>query len=117
MTYTYYNTSQMLTASWGESEAELWTIIAIAHSYLLNCTQAKCLQCMKNSLSVFKEFRVGGSKGLSKSVLYKAEKPSVCLSALFDTLITQPCQHGLKQDLLEMKAVPLRITKFIFTSL
>ena len=31
---------------------------------------------------------------------------------LFGTLITQPCQHGLKQDLLEMKAVPLRIKKF-----
>ena len=31
---------------------------------------------------------------------------SVCLSVcIFGTLITQPCQHGLKRDLLEMKAV------------
>ena len=53
-------------------------------------------------------------------LLYKAEKPSVCpsvrLSALFGTLITQPWQHVLKRDLLEMKAVYLRITKFIFKS-
>ena len=42
---------------------------------------------------------------------------SVCLLALFGTLITQPCQHGLKQDLLKMKAVSLRLTNFIFTSL
>ena len=57
----------------------------------------------------------------NNNVLYKAEKLSiclfVCLSALFGRLITQPCQHGLKQDLLEIKAVSLRITKFIFTSL
>ena len=55
------------------------------------------------------------------TLLYKAEKPSVCLSvrlsALFGTLISQPCQHVLKRDLLKMKAVSLRITKFIFTSL
>ena len=38
---------------------------------------------------------------------------SVCLSALFDTLITQLCQHRLKRDLLKMKAVALKITKFI----
>ena len=54
-------------------------------------------------------------------VLYKAEKLSVCLSvrlsALFGTLIAQPCQHRLKRDLLEMKAVSLKITKFVFTSL
>ena len=45
---------------------------------------------------------------------------SVCLSVrlsvyTFGMLITQLCQHGLKRDLLEMKAVSLRITKFIFT--
>ena len=57
-----------------------------------------------------------------KYLLHKAEKPSVCLSirllsALFGTLITQSCQHRLKRelwDLLEIKAVSLRITKFIF---
>ena len=38
---------------------------------------------------------------------------SVCLSALFVMLITQPCQHGLKQDLLKMKAVSLMI-KILF---
>ena len=58
--------------------------------------------------------------GTLASVLYKAEKPSVCLSvrpsALFGTLISQPCQHGLTRDLLEMKTVSLRITKFIFKS-
>ena len=42
---------------------------------------------------------------------------SVRPSALFGTLISKPCQHGLKRDLLEMKAVSLRITKFIFKSL
>ena len=59
--------------------------------------------------------------GTLASLLYKAVKLksclSVCLSALFGTLISHPCQHGLKRDLLEMKAVSLRITKFIFTSL
>ena len=59
--------------------------------------------------------------GTLASLLYKAEKPSVCLSvcpsALFGTLITQPCQHGLKRDLLEMKVVSLKMTKFIFTCL
>ena len=54
---------------------------------------------------------------LDQHILYKAEKPSVCPSALFGMLITQPCQHGLKWDLLEMKAMSLWITKFIFTSL
>ena len=38
-------------------------------------------------------------------------------SALSCTLIFQPLLHGLKRDLFEMKAVSLRITKFIFTSL
>ena len=59
--------------------------------------------------------------GTLVSILYKAEKPSVRLSvhpsALFGTLISQPCQQGLKRDLLETKAVSLRITKFIFKSL
>ena len=61
--------------------------------------------------------RAGTLASIYIFLLYKAEKPSVCLSALFGTLISQPCQHGLKRDLLEMKAVSLRITKFIFTSL
>ena len=55
--------------------------------------------------------------GTLASLLYKAEKPSVCPSTLFGTMISQPCQRGLKRDLLEMKAVSLRITKFIFKSL
>ena len=55
--------------------------------------------------------------GTLASLLYKAEKPSVFPSALFGTLISQPCQRGLKWDLLEKKAVSLRITKFIFKSL
>ena len=32
------------------------------------------------------------------------EKPSVCLSVRTVMPISQPCQHGLKWDLLEMKA-------------
>ena len=59
--------------------------------------------------------------GTLASIRDKAEKPSVCLSvrpsALFGTLITQQCQHGLKRDLLEMKVVSLKMTKFIFASL
>ena len=47
-------------------------------------------------------------------LLYKAEKLSVCLSA---TPISQPCQHGLKPDLLEMKAESSGMTKFVFKSL
>ena len=54
---------------------------------------------------------------IQDNLLYKAEKPSVRLSVLFGTLITQLCQHRLKQDLLEMKALFLRIAKCIFTSL
>ena len=58
--------------------------------------------------------------GTLASLLYKAEKPSVHLSvrpSVCIMLITQPCLHRLKQDLLEMKVVSLRITKFIFKSL
>ena len=54
------------------------------------------------------------------SLLYKAERQSVCPSVYLSvcvTLISQLCQHGLKRDLLEMKAVSLRITRFIFKSL
>ena len=40
--------------------------------------------------------------------------PFICI---FGMLITQQPLHGLKQDLLEMKGVSLRITEFIFTSL
>ena len=50
--------------------------------------------------------------------LYKAEKPSVCLSvSIFGMLITQQSLHGLKQDLFKMKSVSLKITEFILTSL
>ena len=47
-------------------------------------------------------------------LLYKAKKPSVCLSVcIFGTLIIQQCLHQLKWDLLEVKAVFMRYTKFI----
>ena len=39
------------------------------------------------------------------------------LSALFGTLITQPCQHGLKQDLLKIESCVFEDHKVIFTSL
>ena len=56
--------------------------------------------------------------GTLASLLYKAEKLSVCLSVyIFGTLITQQCLHRLKRDLLEIKAVSLNNTKFIFISL
>ena len=58
--------------------------------------------------------------GTLASLLYKAEKPSVCLSvrpAFFATQITQQCLHRSKRDLLEMKAVSLTKTKFTLTSL
>ena len=56
--------------------------------------------------------------GTLASLLYKAEKPSVRPSVcIFGTQITQPCQHGLKRDLLEMKAESSRMMKFIFKSL
>ena len=51
-------------------------------------------------------------------LLYKAEKPSVrpsvCLTV---TPVSQPCQHGLKRDLLEMEAESSGTTKYIFKSL
>ena len=59
--------------------------------------------------------------GTLASLLYKAEKLSVCLSvcpsAVFGMLITQECLHRLKRGLLEMKAVSLENAKFILTSL
>ena len=52
------------------------------------------------------------------NLLYKAEKPSVCLSVrLTVTLISQPCMHRLKPDLLEMKAESSGTAKYIFKSL
>ena len=60
--------------------------------------------------------------GTLASLLYKAEKPSVrpsvrlsvCLTV---TPISQPCQHVLKPDLLEMKAGSSGTAKYIFKSL
>ena len=60
--------------------------------------------------------------GTLASLLYKAEKPSVrppvrpsvCLTV---TPVSQPCQHGLKRDLLEMEAESSGTTKYIFKSL
>ena len=47
---------------------------------------------------------------LDQNLLYKAEKPSVSLSAcIFGTLITQQSLHGLKQDLFELKAEDHRV--------
>ena len=51
---------------------------------------------------------------ITVSLLHKAEKPSVCISG---TLITEQCLHQLKWDLHDVKAVPLMVTEFIFTSL
>ena len=51
--------------------------------------------------------------GYLSILLYKAEKPSVCLTV---TPISQPYQHGLKRDLLEMEAESSGTTKFIFKS-
>ena len=50
-------------------------------------------------------------------LLYKAEKPSVCLSVRTVTPISQPCMHRLKPDLLEMKAESSGTAKYIFKSL
>ena len=52
--------------------------------------------------------------GRLASLLYKAEKPSVCLTV---TPVSQPCQHGLKRDLLEMEAESSGTTNYIFKSL
>ena len=50
--------------------------------------------------------------------IYKAENPSVCTSVCLTVMpISQPCQHGLKRDLLEMKAESSGMTKYVFTSL
>ena len=51
-------------------------------------------------------------------LLYKAEKPSVHLSVCPTAMpVSQPRQHGLKRDLLEMKAESFGTTKYIFKSL
>ena len=47
-------------------------------------------------------------------LLYKAEKPSVCLTV---TPISQRCMHRLKPDLLEMKAESSGTAKYIFKTL
>ena len=59
------------------------------------------------------------------NLLYKAEKPSVCLtvclfvclSAFLVGLISQSCVHGSTSDLLEAKAMSFGMAKFIFKSL
>ena len=51
------------------------------------------------------------------STIYKAEKPSVRLSVRTVTLLSQPCQHVLKPDLLDMKAESSGTTKYVFKSL
>ena len=59
--------------------------------------------------------------GTLASLLYKAEKLSVRLQSslqfLGSMLITQECLHRSKRDLLEMKAVSIKNTKYILTSL
>ena len=56
--------------------------------------------------------------GTLASLLYKAEKPFVCLSVcLAIMMVSQPCQHGLKQDLLKMEAESSGTTKYIFKSI
>ena len=53
--------------------------------------------------------------GTSASLLYKDEKPSVCLSVrtFFVTLITLPSSDVSTPDLLEMKAMSSGINKFL----
>ena len=50
------------------------------------------------------------------SLLYKAEKPSVCPSVCISgTLITEQCLHQLKWDLHDdVKAVPLMIRVYFY---
>ena len=53
------------------------------------------------------------------SLLYKAEKPSVCLSVcphFVVELISQPWLHGSTSDLLDVIATSSGMTKFIFKS-
>ena len=52
--------------------------------------------------------------GTLASLLYKAEKPSVCLTV---TPISQPCLQLLKWGLLEMTAESSGTSKYIFISL
>ena len=50
------------------------------------------------------------------NLLYKAEKPSVCLSALFWRSVSRPRLHGSTSDLLDAMAMSSGMTKFIFKS-
>ena len=54
--------------------------------------------------------------GKLASLLYKAEKPSVCLSALFVRSGSQRWLHALTSDLLDVIALSSGMTKFIFES-
>ena len=56
--------------------------------------------------------------GTLASLLYKAEKPSVCLSVCLSACLTvmpasQQCQHRPKRDPLEMKAEPPGTSKYV----
>ena len=56
--------------------------------------------------------------GTLASLLYKAEKPSVCPSVcLTVTPLFQQCQYRLKHDLLKMKAESSGTSEYIFISL
>ena len=46
-------------------------------------------------------------------LLYKAEKPSVCPSALFWRSVSRPWLHGSTSDLLDVIAMSSGMTKFI----
>ena len=54
---------------------------------------------------------------LASFLLYKAEKPSVRLSVRTVTPLSQPCQHVLKPDLLDMNAESSGMTKYVLKSL